>query len=117
MKREIVDFQYPGFLIVGAMKAGTTTLMRYLVRNPYIAIPNNEIHYFDKESNYRKGLDWYKKKFSASESTQIIGEKTPTYSYDPKVPARIYKDFPDCKIVWLFRNPVDRTYSNYIHAK
>lgn len=104
------------FLIVGAMKAGTTTLMRYLVRNPYISIPDYEVHFFDDDNKYEKGLEWYRTNFDISDKTKIIGEKTPTYSYDPNVPARIHSKLPDSKIVWLFRNPVDRTYSNYIHA-
>lgn len=106
----------PDFIIVGAMKAGTTTLMRYLVRNPQICIPDYEVHFFDDDKNYEKGLEWYSSHFSQSERIKAIGEKTPTYSYDPKVAERIYKALPDTKLVWLFRNPVDRTYSNYIHA-
>jgi hypothetical protein len=105
----------PDFFVVGAMKAGTTTLMDYLNQHPDVYLPDYEVHFFDRECNYKKGLEWYTTHFLKS-NNDIIGEKTPTYSYDPKVPARIYSNFPDAKIVWILRNPTARTYSNYLHA-
>ena len=38
----------PNFLVVGAMKAGSTTLMDYLVSHHEVEIPDEEINYFDK---------------------------------------------------------------------
>lgn len=112
----MTTFQYPDFLIVGAMKAGTTTLSEYLHKNQEIAIPKQEVHYFSNESNYTKGLQWYAKQFPINENTKIIGEKTPAYSLHSHVPKRIYDLNPNVNLVWIFRNPVYRTYSNYLHA-
>jgi len=110
------NFDIPYFLIVGAMKSGTTSLQQYLIKHPAIAIPNYEIHYFDKEENYIKGSDWYKQQFPVTQNTQITGEKTPAYSLHAKVPQRIYDLNPQTKLIWILRNPVARTYSNYLHA-
>lgn len=105
----------PDFLIVGAMKAGSTTLMDYLVSHPEVGIPAEEINYFDKDSNYKKGEKWYSSWFKSFTSQNIIGEKTPAYCYDPKVAERIYQQNPKMKLIWILRNPVKRTYSNYWH--
>ena len=52
----------PGFLCVGAQKAGTTTLHRLLGYHPRLYLPyQKEIHFFSL--HYAKGLDWYGKHF------------------------------------------------------
>lgn len=105
----------PDFLVVGAMKAGSTTLMDYLVSHHEVGIPNDEINYFDKDVNFEKGIVWYAKWFRNFSKHKIIGEKTPAYCYDPKVVERIHQQNPNMKLVWILRNPVKRTYSNYWH--
>lgn len=106
------------FLIVGAMKAGTTSLGFHLYNHPEISIPPHEVHYFDRESNYSKGVQWYEEilKDKGKPNAIISGEKTPTYSYDQKCAKRIFDYNPEIKLIWIFRNPVDRSYSNYLHA-
>jgi hypothetical protein len=112
---KVEDKILPDFLVVGAMKAGSTTLMDYLVSHQDVGIPGEEINYFDKDSNYSKGDRWYSTWFKSYASKQIIGEKTPAYCYDPKVAERIFRQNPNMKLVWILRNPVKRTYSNYWH--
>lgn len=111
-----MKFKSPDFLIVGAMKAGTTTLADYLHNNPEITIPKYEVHYFNNESNYKKGIEWYANHFLINERTKIIGEKTPAYSLHKHVPKRVFSLNPNMKLIWILRNPVYRTYSNYLHA-
>ncbi|MFK7907395.1 MAG: sulfotransferase [Chitinophagales bacterium] len=108
----------PDFIVVGAMKAGSSTLSFHLGNHSHIAIPQKEVHFFDRDKNYEKGTQWYSKVLSGelNASTLLIGEKTPTYCYLPKVAARIYEHYPDVKLVWIFRNPIKRAYSNYWHA-
>lgn len=105
----------PDFLIVGAMKAGSTTLMDYLFSHEEVGIPKKEINYFDKDVNYLKGDDWYSSWFKKYAAKKVIGEKTPAYSYDTKSIRRIQKQNPKMKLVWILRNPVKRTCSNYWH--
>ena len=104
------------FIIVGAMKAGTSSLAFQLQHNPDICIPLKEIHFFDNDQNYSKGIKWYEENFTNCDQQKLIGEKTPTYSYLEKVPKRIQEYNQEIKLIWIFRNPIERAYSNYWHA-
>lgn len=115
------DFPLPGFLIVGAMKAGTTALYDFLRQCESIHVPEKELHFFNHDDQYRLGIEHYRSQFQtslppASPRPLLVGEKTPSYSYVPEVPERIHRDLPGVKIVWIFRDPVHRTYSHYLHA-
>lgn len=110
----------PDFLIVGTMKSGTSTLADYLRTHPNLHLAAKEIHYFDRESNFEKGPEWYASKLTVDcapekRANALFGEKTPTYSYDPKCAPRIAEVMPDAKLIWIFRDPVKRTFSNYLH--
>jgi hypothetical protein len=45
----------------------------------------------------------------------VSGEATPYYIFHPLVPDRVYKLFPNVKLIVLLRNPVDRAWSHYHH--
>ena len=104
------------FIIVGVMKSGTTTLADYCTHHPSIGIPKKEIHFFDYDRNYSQGESWYSSHLEACRTgtTRILGEKTP-YSFYRYTAERIYNYRQDIKLIWIFRNPVDRAYSNYNH--
>src|SRR5262245_19881829 len=52
----------PELVILGAQKAGTTSLFNYLSQHPRVRPPiKKEVHYFDL--NYAKGLEWYQAHF------------------------------------------------------
>lgn len=107
----------PDFLIVGAMKSGTSTLYYNLAGHPNI-IPakKKEIHYFDEK--FHKGLSWYKSKFPLLSNPRedcITGEASPYYMFHPHAPRRIRETLPQAKIIVILRNPVDRAYSQYHH--
>jgi hypothetical protein len=106
----------PDFLVVGAMKAGTTTLKDYLAEVPQIFMPPNEVYFFSDDSYYAQGLQSYERLFHNANYNQVLGERTTTYSYLPSVPERIQKHLPDVKLIWLFREPVARSYSHYWHS-
>jgi len=108
----------PSFIIVGSMKSGSTSLMYHLRNHKNIHTPPKEVHFFNRDENFNKGVEWYKNILTngLNDNTKVVGEKTPTYSYQSNVPRRIFESFPDTKIIWIFRNPVDRTYSNYLHS-
>ena len=64
----------PSFVIVGAQKAGTTSLYRYLIQHPNIKSSLlKEIHYFDL--NYNKSLSWYHLFFPLKTKKIILPEK------------------------------------------
>lgn len=103
------------FLGVGAQKSGTTTLYCILKQHPDIFIAKRkEIHFFDNDNNYAKGMDWYNAHFSNIGDAKVIGEITPAYMFLEHTPKNIFKDLGNnIKFIFMLRNPVDRAYSNY----
>lgn len=105
----------PDFMIVGAQKAGTTSLYAYLTQHPQIlSAKEKEVHFFDL--NYDRGIEWYASQFPiARQHGSITGEATPYYLFHPCVPKRIYNLFPKIKLIVLLRDPVSRAISHYYH--
>ncbi len=103
----------PNFVIVGAMKAGTSSFALTLRHHPQIFLPRKEVHFFDSGYWYSKGLDHYASYFAGANGALAIGEKTPTYSIGAEVPERMHKAIPNAKLIWVFREPVARAYSHY----
>jgi hypothetical protein len=116
----------PDFLIIGAMKSGTSSLFAYLQQHPQL-IPSckKEVHYFDGGGNpdvdkYAKGEAWYRAHFPLRGklgSGSITFEATPIYIFNPLVPKRVSELVPDVKIIAVLRNPTERAISHYFHAK
>jgi hypothetical protein len=107
----------PDFLIIGAMKGGTSTIVDLLNQHPDITLPNKELYYFSNSKNYPKGDEWYSSQIreGIDLSKKIVGEKCVGYSFIDKTASRIHKYKSDIKFIWVLRNPVIRTYSNYLH--
>jgi hypothetical protein len=110
------DTRLPRFLIIGAMKAGTTSLYHYLNLHPEISMSRIKETDFFCEKNFKKGLEWYKKMFPAN--SRIKGEASTNYSKYPAetgVPERIYQTLPNVKIIYVLRDPINRLLSHVHH--
>lgn len=110
----------PDFIIIGAQKAGTTSLFEYLAKHPCIKEPSEkELHYFSDAGHYRKGLTWYRSQFplqwGAGRESFLTGEATPYYLFHPLTPQRVFEALPLVKNIVMLRNPVDRAFSHYFH--
>ena len=108
----------PDFIICGAMKCGTTSLHYMLDQHPEMCLPEsklgyNELHFFDNEENYIKGIGWYEQFFDVCRKGTLIGQTSPAYIFRSMVPKRIYKCIPEVKLIFILRDPVDRAYSQY----
>lgn len=108
----------PDFIIIGAQKAGTSSIHKYLNLHPQIAMSKRkEIHFFDTFLPDKVGaLSKYKRNFPIRlqwKNKVIAGETTPYYLFHPHVPQRIKKYIPDSKFIVLLRNPIDRAFSLY----
>jgi hypothetical protein len=112
----------PDFVIIGAAKAGTTSLYGWLSEHPFVApASQKEVHYFDY--NYFRGDDWYRKhfplevdqaRFAAEHGRPFItGEASPPYISHQWAPGRLARTLPRAKLLVGLRNPVDRAYSQY----
>ena len=117
----------PDFVILGAMKSGTTSLYDFVVKHPGIApAAKKEVQYFSTRHRYRLGRLWYRSNFPTSLSRRrfykktnqrlLSGEATPAYLFYPMVPGRMKEILPDVKLIVILRNPVDRAYSHYHHS-
>jgi hypothetical protein len=107
----------PDFLIIGAMKSGTTFLYNLLTRHPLVEpAVFKETHYFDKLIE-EEGAEWYRRCFPEPGRRDgrrtITGEATPSYLSHPLAPERAAQVVPQARLIALLRNPVDRAYSDY----
>ena len=108
----------PNFLLIGAMKAGTTSLYHYLKGHPQIYVPAYKApEFFVAESNLHRGVDWYRKQFAGAGPDVIaVGEASNAYAKYPKfdgVPQRIAAHIPDVRLIYIVRDPIDRILSHY----
>ncbi len=108
----------PTFFILGAAKAGTTTLYDLLKQHPEIYLSYvKEPMFFSHDENYQRGVEWYIKTFFLkAEEYTARGEATPHYLYwAEKVAPRIKAVYgeQEVKFVVIFRDPVQRAYSWY----
>lgn len=99
----------PDYIIIGAQKAGTSSVFSNIGKHPQINNPNiKEVHYYD---NWYGNLYKYKKHFRHG---SITGEATPKYCLREIYASRIYKDNPNAKLIFILRDPVYRAYSQWI---
>jgi hypothetical protein len=108
----------PTFIIIGAMKTGTTSLHTYLSAHPEIGMSEvKELDFFNEESHWARGLAWYESQFP--EGFPERGEASPGYTKYPRfpgVPERIASVVPDAKLIYMLRDPIARVVSHYIDA-
>lgn len=106
----------PRGMVIGAQKCGTTALYKYLSQHPHI-VPSvkKELHFFNHDAHYAKGLDYYLRHFEAntpSRHAKITLDISPGYLQpSTKTAPRIYQFDPTLKLVALVRDPVYRAYS------
>lgn len=114
-----------GIFIVGAPKAGTTSLHYYLNEHPEILMSAvKEPDFFLEKEITDLGLYYgttaidtserYHNLFSDKKDEKIFGESSVSYLYYPEVPKRIKEYNTEAKIIIMLRNPVDRAFSHYL---
>lgn len=105
----------PNFLIIGAAKAGTTSLHHYLGQHPQIETSaKKELRFFSHEANWARGVEWYDSQFTGDRP--VRGESSPAYTQFrrfPEVPARVQRVLPDARFIYLVRDPIERLLSHY----
>jgi len=126
MREKVVQERVlPNFFIVGAPKAGTTTLFSCLNQNPDVFFPGRkELHYFrvdiPKDWEYDGGVPLpdekqFLKLYEPGKNYKTRGDATVWYLGDPDTPTKIYNQIPNAKIVISLRHPVERMFSQYLH--
>ncbi|CRL07929.1 CLUMA_CG021026, isoform A [Clunio marinus] len=107
----------PQCLIIGVRKCGTRALLEMLNLHPRIQKAAGEVHFFDRDENYNKGLEWYRKKMPHSFRGQITIEKSPSYFVTPEVPERVRAMNSSIKLLLIVREPVTRAISDYTQLR
>ena len=113
----------PDFVVIGAQKAGTTTLYAQIVANASV-LPalRKEVHYFDAAP---RPLGWYRAFFPREARVREVarrtgsvhvGEATPFYLCHPAAPTRMRAVVPYARLIAILREPVSRAVSGYHHA-
>lgn len=119
----------PDFIVVGASRAGTTTLHALLSQHPGIFMPRKkEIQFFWRDALYRQGIESYERHFAPARQEQLKGEASPPYFHrnitlssdghyrwqpgdDPA--ARLARTYPHARIIISLRDPVKRAQSQF----
>ncbi|MEQ8999686.1 MAG: sulfotransferase domain-containing protein [Coleofasciculus sp. B1-GNL1-01] len=108
----------PNVLVIGAAKAGTTTVYQYLKQHPQVYMsPRKEPHFFSKNGtkNYPiPTLEDYQALFQGASDEIAIGEASTSYLTHSKAAERIQCHIPNAKLIAILRDPAYRTYSLYI---
>ena len=77
-----------------------------------------EPKFFLRDDEYARGLAYYSDKwFAGADATKIAGEKSTDYLESASSAARIARDLPHVKLIFILREPVARAYSNYLWTK
>jgi len=117
--------QLPSFIVVGAQRAGTTSLFRAFLSHPLIHSANfhKGVNYFD--INYHRDFSWYQGHFPTPTTLRrqtgnvtgrpITFEASGYYMWHPCAPERIARHLPDVRIVAMLRDPVERAFSAWKH--
>lgn len=106
----------PTFVIAGAQKCGTSSLVATLRRHPQVHMARpKELHFFDRKRD--EGLEWYAEQFHPKGKQIAWGEASPTYIYEDVARQAMCEGLPDAKIVVILRDPAKRAYSHFWHSK
>jgi hypothetical protein len=122
---------FPNLFIIGAMKAGTSSLHEYLHQHPQIYMSRfKEPQYFAPHSTRwgqkwgqgnpypEPGMDWYLRLFADAGAVQYAGESSVSYSARPWMEdceKRIYAFNPHARFIYILRDPIERAISHYWH--
>jgi hypothetical protein len=120
------------FIVIGAQKAGTTSLFEYLRRHPELSMPDGkEVPYFNNEEARSRGWETYMRRaFAFADPSAKWGTATPQYMFgglldqpnptaagerhdESTIPSRIRERAPDVRLIAILRDPVERARSHH----
>jgi len=105
------------FVIIGAMKSGTSTLREHLRTHPEVSMAKPaETHFFCESLNWSKGVDWFRAQFDMTRP--IRGDSCANYTKVrtfPGVPERIHGLIPEAMLIYIMRDPIKRLVSHFTH--
>jgi len=106
------------FLIIGAAKAGTTSLPQLPRRAPEISMSSEKEPVCFEPPDWHRRLGEYRELFDRA--APVRGEASIAYSaypWTPEIPDRVRAVVPDARIVYLVRDPIERMLSHCAHME
>jgi hypothetical protein len=110
----------PRLVVIGAQKAGTTALTKYLAQHPQFLPPRvKEVNYFGCPPRYSNGPRWYAShwrrtrgaRVSHTQTSALRFEASPHYMRASHAAAQLHESLADVRLIALLRDPVERAYS------
>lgn len=106
----------PDFVVLGTQKGGTTSLHLLLDNHPGVFLPAcKEVHYHSLHDD--QPIEWYRDHYGEATAQQVRGDITPYYLFHPRAARNIRRTIPEARLIVLLRDPVERTLSQYFHAR
>jgi hypothetical protein len=115
---------WPNFFLVGAAKAGTTSIYSHLSKHPDVFFPSIKEPHFFTQVCPAPGQEYlieainnrstYLRLYARAAGHTVIGDASPSYLWHPEVPKRIHSAAPESKVAMILRDPVERAYSHYL---
>ncbi len=106
----------PDFIIGGAARSGTTWLCHLLARHPEVGVARPivpEPKFFLVDDLFAQGLDHYAARWFDGLEQSMVGEKSTNYLDSETAAARIAQALPHVRLIFMLRDPIERTFSNY----
>lgn len=111
----------PDFIIIGAMKCGTSTVNAYFEDHPdTFMVKGQEPNFFSHEDRFAQGVAAYETLFADGEGARLRGEGSNDYANGARFPdaaARMAAYKPDLKLIYILRHPVERIISAWIQMR
>jgi hypothetical protein len=129
IESRFVSEMWPNLFLVGAPRSGTTALYEYLAAHPdvfmspakepgFLAAPGSlydlERRRQQRDSYFITSIDDYRLLFRHRSGERLVGEATPHYLHDPRVPPRIAHYCREAKILVSLRSPAARSHSAHM---
>lgn len=109
---------WPNFFVVGAPKAGTSSIYYHLKKHPQVFLPENkEPRYFSPHARERVTLEEYQRLYRDAEGYPAVGDASPSYLLDEDAAGLIHEVSPEAKIVAILRDPVARAFSDFLFCR
>jgi hypothetical protein len=104
---------WPNVFLVGAQKAGTTSLYDWLGQHPDIYAPaaGKDFHYFSREEFYGRGYSSLDARYDSYKNEPVVINAGVNYIFYPQSLQRIHDFYPEAKILLVLRDPVQRAFS------
>lgn len=110
----------PDFMLIGAAKCATTTIRSLLAAHPDVFAVRNESQFFNEDTVFDRGFEWYESLYSGSETKRCRGEGCNSYTMKERYPRafeRLTAYASELKLIYVVRDPFERIESFWLELR